>query len=82
MNIELQRIWMDSGATTLMVTHGIDEAVFLSDQVIIMQGNPGRVVATIKIPFTRPRAPVLFSQPAFHALTDDIASLLHGAAAP
>ncbi len=60
MNIELQRIWMDTGSTALLVTHGIDEAVFLADKVVVMQSEPGRIVQTIDIPFARPRSSELF----------------------
>ena len=78
MNIELQRIWIESGATALLVTHGIDEAVFLADRVVVMQANPGRIVAVAEIPFARPRAPDLFASPAFHQMESQIAGLLHG----
>jgi NitT/TauT family transport system ATP-binding protein len=78
MNIELQRIWSESRATTLLVTHGIDEAVFLADRVAIMQNRPGRVTGVIDIPFPRPREKELFSEPAFHRLSDRIATALHG----
>lgn len=78
MNIELQRIWGETGATTLLVTHGIDEAVFLADRVVVMQAAPGRIAEVIDIPFPRPRAAELFGQPDFHALCDDIAKVLHG----
>ena len=78
MNIELQRIWRDTGATTLLVTHGIDEAVFLADRVAVMQGEPGRIVEVVAVPFARPRAPALFADPAFHHLCDQIAGVLHG----
>jgi NitT/TauT family transport system ATP-binding protein len=78
MNVELQRIWAESQCTTLLVTHGIDEAVFLADQVVVMHANPGRVVEIIEVPFPRPRHPDLFSDPAFHRLTDKIADVLHG----
>lgn len=78
MNVELQRVWQKTGSTALLVTHGIDEAIFLADRVAVMHANPGRIVEIIDVPFARPRHPDLFSDPAFHALTDRIASVLHG----
>jgi len=78
MNIELQRIWAQTGVTTLLVTHGIDEAVFLADRVAIMQAEPGRIVEVIESTFSRPRQPTLFSDPDFHHLCDHIAGVLHG----
>jgi NitT/TauT family transport system ATP-binding protein len=78
MNIELQRIWAETGVTTLLVTHGIDEAVFLADRVAVMQAAPGRIVDIIDVPFARPRNPTLFADSAFHHLCDRIASVLHG----
>lgn len=78
MNEELQRIWMQRNVTTLMVTHGIDEAVFLSDRVIVMQANPGKISHTVSIDFPRPRTAALFSLPEFHQKCDEIAMLLHG----
>lgn len=78
MNVELQRIWQETRSTALLVTHGIDEAVFLADYVVVMHANPGRVVEVVEVPFARPRSEELFSDPAFHALTDRIAKVLHG----
>lgn len=78
MNIELQRIWAETGATALLVTHGIDEAVFLADRVVVMQAGPGRIVEEIAIPFPRPRRPALFADPDFHHMEDHIAGVLHG----
>lgn len=78
MNVELQRIWQETGSTALLVTHGIDEAVFLADQIVVMQSSPGRITETIDVPFARPRTPDLFSSNEFHQLTDEIAALLHG----
>lgn len=77
MNVELQRIWSETKSTALLVTHGIDEAVFLADFVVIMNANPGRAVEVVEIPFARPRSPDLFSDPLFHELTDRIAKVLH-----
>jgi NitT/TauT family transport system ATP-binding protein len=78
MNLELQRIWQESRATTLLVTHGIDEAVFLADRVIILGGRPGRIVGTVEVPFPRPRERSLLRQPDFHRLCDEVAEALHG----
>ncbi len=77
MNIELQRIWSESRATTLLVTHGIDEAAFLADRVAIMRTRPGRITNFVDIPFPRPRNKDLFSEPAFHTLSNQIAAALH-----
>lgn len=78
MNIELQRIWAETGVTTLLVTHGIDEAVFLADRIAIMQAGPGRITEVADSPFARPRGASLFSEPGFHHLCDHIAGVLHG----
>lgn len=77
MNLELQRIWLETGSTALLVTHGIDEAVFLADRIVVMQSAPGRISATIDVPFDRPRTNELFATPEFHRLTDDVAAVLH-----
>ena len=78
MNVELQRIWSETKSTALPVTHGIDEAVFLADYVVVMHANPGRVVDIVEVPFARPRDNDLYSDPQFHALCDRIAKVLHG----
>ncbi|MCH4543514.1 MULTISPECIES: ABC transporter ATP-binding protein [Brucella/Ochrobactrum group] len=78
MNIELQRIWLESKATTLLVTHGIDEAVFLADRIVVMHSRPGRIAQIIDIPLERPRSPEIFSTSQFHALEDAVAEALHG----
>jgi NitT/TauT family transport system ATP-binding protein len=77
MNLELQRIWQEQGVTTVLVTHGVDEAVFLADRVVVMAADPGRIAAVVDVPFPRPRPESLFSSDDFHHLEDRIASLLH-----
>jgi NitT/TauT family transport system ATP-binding protein len=76
MNRELQRIWMASRTTTLMVTHSIDEAVFLADQIVVMHASPGRIVEIIPIPLARPRSNTLFAASEFHELCDRLAAAL------
>ncbi len=82
LNVELQRLWMRDRPTTLFVTHGIDEAVFLADRVIVMQREPGRIIRSIDVPFARPRVPALFTDPDFRALEDTIAGLLYAGQVP
>lgn len=76
MNLELQRIWSATKTTTLMVTHAVDEALFLADRVMIMSPRPGRVVETVPVPFMRPRAPAVLREPSFHALEDRLTEAL------
>jgi NitT/TauT family transport system ATP-binding protein len=56
LNIELARLWQETRKTVMFITHSIAEAVFLSDRVVIMSRNPGRVVEIIDIDLPRPRA--------------------------
>jgi NitT/TauT family transport system ATP-binding protein len=62
--------------TTLFVTHSITEAVFLSDRIILMSANPGRVIEEITIPLAVPRTAELRSEPAFLSLVGRVSRTL------
>jgi len=73
---ELLSIWRKTKKTVLFITHQIDEAVFLSDQVIVFGSRPGCVKASISIPFERPRHLSVKRTPEFLEIIDEIWSLI------
>jgi len=76
MNLELLRIWSETKSSVVFVTHSIEEAVFLSDRVIVLSTRPGEVVADIKIEMPRPRKLELKQSEDSFAYSNDIRKLL------
>ena len=65
MNLELLRIWSERGQSIIFVTHSINEAVFLSDRIVVMDTLPGRVLAVVDVPLARPRSIEVMKSPEF-----------------
>jgi NitT/TauT family transport system ATP-binding protein len=76
MQTELLRIWEQGRKTVLFVTHQIDEAVFLSDRVLVFARRPGRLQESVEIKLPRPRALELKRTPEFVAYVDRIWKLI------
>ena len=76
MNLELQRIWRESGKTVAFITHSIPEAVFLGDRVVVMSPRPGRIVDVVPVDLERPRDLDMMGSDAFGIYTRKIRHLL------
>ena len=72
MNAELQRIWLETRNTVIFVTHGIAEAVFLSDEVLVFSPRPGRVAQRLVIDLPRPRPLSVRETPEFGRYVGEI----------
>jgi ABC-type nitrate/sulfonate/bicarbonate transport system ATPase subunit len=81
----LMQLWSDFGKTVLFVTHDVEEAIYLSDEVHVMGTRPGRIIETIPVPLPRPRARTSALTPEFLAIKERCLNLLNvnpAAAAP
>ena len=76
LSLELLRIWEQTRKTAVFITHDIDEAVMLSDTVVVMSPRPGRIVEVIAIDLPRPRGPDTSEQLEFRRLTRHIRDLI------
>jgi len=72
MNLELLRIWQEAKKTILFVTHGISEAIFLSDRGIVLSARPSRMVQALDIRLPRPRTLEVRTSPDFGKYTLEI----------
>ncbi|MBU8539657.1 ABC transporter ATP-binding protein [Roseomonas tokyonensis] len=71
---ELLELWQRTGLTVLFVTHSIEEAIFLSDRVVVMEPGPGRIASAHPVELPRPRD---VSSPEFNAVRRDLGARLH-----
>jgi NitT/TauT family transport system ATP-binding protein len=69
MGEELLRLWRETGATVLLITHGLDEAAMLSDRIGVMSARPGRFITTIPTGWPRDRDSRIVNDPRFGELT-------------
>ena len=74
MQDEVLRLWQGRGTTMLLITHDIDEAIYMSDRIVIMTPRPGRIERIIDVALDRPRQR---SSPEFLGLRGEILELLH-----
>ena len=72
----LLQVWREMGMTILMVTHDVEEALFLAERIYVLSSHPGRVKQEIVLPFGRARAQSLRRQPEFLQLREDVQRLL------
>ncbi len=68
MNLELQSIAAATKATVVLVTHSINEAVFLADRIVLLSPRPGRIRSITAVPFARPRSHDVGTEPEFQRI--------------
>jgi NitT/TauT family transport system ATP-binding protein len=76
MQLLIRRIWRDTGTTVLMVTHDVEEAVFLGQRVVVLACDPGRVAADITVGLPDDRDLKVKREPDFIALRARIEDLV------
>jgi NitT/TauT family transport system ATP-binding protein len=70
-------IWKNVDITIVFITHDLDEAVFLSDRILVLDANPGRVHEVVEVPVPRPRSEAQLFDPAFMATRKHIDGIMH-----
>lgn len=69
-------MWQEQQMTVMLVTHQVEEAILLSDEIVVMSDSPGRIIERIAVGFERPRSTSVRSSPEFHAMVDRLHGLL------
>jgi len=77
LNLELLRIWRETGSTVIFVTHSITEAVFLSTRVVVMSPRPGRIAGIVPIDLAHPRGVTTRENTRFFEHVTAVRELLH-----
>jgi NitT/TauT family transport system ATP-binding protein len=77
LNLDLLRLVEARAQSVVFVTHGIEEAVLMSDQIVVMTASPGRVLRVMKVSFDGPRTLATRSEPRFQAYVTEIREALH-----
>lgn len=77
MQAYLLEIWRNVDVTILFITHDLDEAVYLSDKILVLGANPSRLVEVMENPVPRPRSRSQFVSPQFLAAYNRISELIH-----
>ncbi|RXZ77291.1 ABC transporter ATP-binding protein [Paenibacillaceae bacterium] len=72
----LLALWEENRRSVLFITHSIEEALMLSDRIIVLSASPAVVLREVKVPFARPREEKLWAEPAFNEMKRDIYDLL------
>jgi NitT/TauT family transport system ATP-binding protein len=75
MRIDLEDLWLATGKTVVFITHSIEEAVLLSDRVVVMSARPGTIDRIIDIPLPRPRGLAARQRPEFVKLCAEITQI-------
>ncbi|HZD43948.1 MAG TPA: ABC transporter ATP-binding protein [Methanomicrobiales archaeon] len=71
LNVELLDIWRETRKTILFITHDLEEAVFLSDRIVVLGARPGHIVDVIDVDLDRPRTETIRSHDRFHDLVSE-----------
>jgi len=76
MQENLLSLWEEFGTTVVFVTHDVDEAIFLSDRILLMSASPGRIVKDIANPLPRPRTQMISSEAKFLEIKRDCMKII------